>query len=321
MYKNSLHDHLREIANTLAILSAQVQELASLYELQKTQGEVSQDVVEQVPLMDLSGSGDSLATVEPKKNGEGVVADENPLERWLTKRGLEILARSRVRPEGDDLDPIVRQMGDHYADMASLRSFLAEIRRKQDSGEEFTLHMRGVRSEEIAKVTHIGTELYRLALLASYDYSKVSKRLRAAPARSGHAINFFTGQWFERYVFLKFNRIMREYNREFHALHGVQVQLPNGSGAELDWLFLPQGETVPIWIEAKTGNYQMHIHKYERMRGMLGLPISRSLLVVLGLDERTVGQLNRLHALTVVNETGLEHLLRDLVQPSNEVVD
>ncbi len=318
MHEHLFHVHLREIANTLEILATQVRELASLYEAQSSQGEASHALVAEASSAEASDLEEMMEIEEAiEENGLGVI----PLEEWLIKRGLEILAVRDIPPEGDILDPIVLRMGAHYADTPSLRTFLAEVRRNQDSGEKFTLSLKGVPGEEISTLIAISNELYRLALLSRHYYNRLEKALHAAPARSPNAINFFTGQWFERYVYLVFSQIMREHNRRFHVLHGVQVNLPNDRGAELDWLFWPEGETTPIWIEAKTGDYQKHVHKYERIRRMLGLPVSRSLLVILGLDERTVEQLNGLYGLTIVNEVGLRQALEDLVGSSGSNVN
>jgi hypothetical protein len=191
-------------------------------------------------------------------------------------------------------------LGERFDSLVSLHD---QIRRNLSTGSSFTLNLASSSQEEIANSTQLCTWLHRYAFLSSYKYNSHSKTIYAAPQRVGRVINFFTGGWFERFVFLKVSSLLSQNDLEYVHLANPQISLPNGDDFELDLLFLVRDE--PLWIECKTGDYQSHVAKYANIRPTLSISEERSILVILGTSDDLASQLTDLYDITVANENNL----------------
>ena len=138
------------------------------------------------------------------------------------------------------------------------------------------------------------------AFLSAYKYTKHTKTIYAAPQRVGTVINFFTGGWFERYIYFRIHSLLSQNRLEFTDLLNPQITFFNGDDFELDLLFLVGNQ--PLWVECKTGDYQAYITKYADTRKLLGVAKHRAILVIVDIPSDLTVSLTHLYDITVANE-------------------
>lgn len=243
---------------------------------------------------------------------------------WLASIGITV--KNYREPTATDavFDQLSLFLGDRFPSLARLHDL---IRQRLSTGEGFSLNLASRPQEEIANVTQFCSMLYSLAFLSSYKYNKSTKTIYATPQRVGKVINFFTGGWFERYVYLKIAGLFTRFGIPFSCLLNPQITFANGDDFELDLMFLVEDE--PLWIECKTGDFQCYITKYSDVRKQLWVPKSRAILAILGLADRLTSDLTNLYDVTVVNEStilegvctaiGRQDLLPEITSPSVEI--
>ena len=217
---------------------------------------------------------------------------------WFLSRGVKI--RNYKRREAADavFDKLALFLGSRYN---SLSRLYGVIKRSLSSSGNFGVNLSSASKEEIADSTQFCTMLREYAFLSSYRYCKSSKTILAAPQRDGKIINFFSGGWFERYVYQKIRFILSQNGLRFECLLNPQITLPNGNDFELDLFFLIAGS--PLWIECKTSNYQSYITKYSGMRKVFGIPKERAILIILDIPDNLTNSLTEIHDITVANES------------------
>lgn len=216
---------------------------------------------------------------------------------WLSSCGITVKNYKQQETTDAVFDQLAVFLGERFA---SLKRLHDQIRRHLSTGDSFTLNLTSSNQEEIANSTQFCTWLYQYAFLSSYRYDKYSKTLYAIPQRVGKVINFFTGGWFERFVFLKVASLLSQNGVSYVHLLNPQISLPNGDNFELDLIYLI--EDAPLWLECKTGDYQSYIAKYADVRPTLAIPKERSILVVLGISDELSSQLTDLYDIVVANE-------------------
>lgn len=170
--------------------------------------------------------------------------------------------------------------------------------------------------KEIQDITAFCQELKKYAFLQKYQYNKNSKTIYAAIQKNGNVTNFFTGDWFERFVYLKACALLDQEGFTYSSVVNAKVSLPNEDDFELDMVFLVNEQA--LWIECKTGNIGERINKYAELRRVFGLPQQRALIVNLGMpDDRAVG-LSSVYGITVTNHLNFLHHFRIALGVSNE---
>jgi len=216
---------------------------------------------------------------------------------WLASRGITVKNYKQQEKTDAVFDQLAMFLGERFA---SLKCLHDQIRKRLSTGDSFTLNLASSSQEEIANSTQFCTWLHQYAFLASYRYNKYTKTIYAVPQRVGKVINFFTGGWFERFVFLKVASLLSQNGMAYVYLLNPQISLPNGDDFELDLIYLV--EDMPLWIECKTGDYQTYIAKYANVRPTLAIPKERAILVVLDISDELSSQLTDLYDITVANE-------------------
>lgn len=217
---------------------------------------------------------------------------------WLIAKGITVKNYREQSAADTVFDQLAIFLGERFENLARVHE---SIRRSLSTGSSFTLNLSSSRQEEIADSTQFCTMLSSYAFLSSYKYNKYTKTIYAVPQRVGKVINFFTGGWFERYIYLRILSLLSQSRLEFTCLLNPQITFPNGDDFELDLLFLVDGQ--PLWVECKTGDYQAYIAKYSDARKLLSIPKSRAILVVLGISNDLTANLTHLYDITVANET------------------
>lgn len=216
---------------------------------------------------------------------------------WLIAKGITVKNYREQSAADTVFDQLAVFLGERFKNLLRVHEF---IRRNLSTGSSFTLNLSSSRQEEIADSTQFCTMLSSYAFLSSYKYNKYTKTIYATPQRVGRVINFFTGGWFERYIYLRILSLLSQNGLEFTCLLNPQITFPNGDDFELDLLFLIDDQ--PLWVECKTGDYQAYITKYSDTRRLLSIPKSRAILVILDIPNDLTANLTNLYDITVANE-------------------
>lgn len=226
------------------------------------------------------------------------VNDISRLMAFLASRRIAVKNILGGHENNETLDRIALFIGTRYN---SVKLILDTIKANMSAGRPFTLSLRNEPQQVIADTTQLCNTLYNIAFLTEYRYQKSpTRQLYATPSTSPRALNFYAGQWLERYVNTQVVSVLRKRGLEFSYLCNIQVSLPNGDDFELDMLFETQGEV--FWVEAKTGDYRRHIDKYSKVAKILGLDRSHTFMVLadsIVTDDRAK-DLSELFGMTVV---------------------
>ena len=223
--------------------------------------------------------------------------EQQQVIQWL--ESLDITVNNYNQPQSADYiyDRLTITLGDNYQ---YLEKLYQQIKRNLSTGGNFKLKLSGKNQQLICQNTSFCTQLYEYTFLSSYRYITATKTIVGAPNRKGEVINFFSGQWFERFVYLKVSQLLSYHEVDYQYLLNPEIITPEGNNFELDIVFLIEGE--PLWIECKTGQYQNYIHKYSQFRKTLKVNKERSFLVILGLSDRLASGLTEMYDLVVSNE-------------------
>lgn len=246
--------------------------------------------------------------------------EQQQIIQWL--ESLNITVNNYYQPQSADYiyDRLTITLGDNYQ---YLEKLYQQIKRNLSTGESFKLKLSGKDQQLICQNTSFCTQLYEYTFLSSYRYIATAKTIVAAPNRKGEVINFFSGQWFERFVYLKVSQLLSYHDIDYQYLLNPEIVTPEGNNFELDIVFLIDGE--PLWIECKTGQYQNYIHKYSQFRKTLKVDKNRSFLVILGLSDRLASGLTKMYDLVVSNENlfiqDINKILTTKLQPRTAVTD
>lgn len=235
-------------------------------------------------------------TANPPELESGFAGDPTPLLEYLGDRGITV-KKWREEEEGDDvLDQIALFIGERYS---SLRRVLDLIKRAMNAGDSFTMLLSTQTPEEISNTCQLCVRLHEIAFLSEYEYQRSPRRkLSARPNRIPKALNFFSGQWLERYV--KSRVLAETRSRGLHTacLMNPQITLPNGDDSELDILISIEGDVY--WFEAKTGDYQQYVGRYERLASILQVDRHHAHMVLTDVTAQAAAALSALFGMTVV---------------------
>ena len=216
---------------------------------------------------------------------------------WLRDKGITVKNYREQSTADVVFDQLAAFLGERFKNLSRVHEC---IRRSLSTGSSFTLNLSSGSQTEIADSTQFCTMLYSYAFLSSYKYNKLTKTIYATPQRVGKVINFFTGGWFERYIYLRILSLLSQNKLEFTCLLNPQITFSNGDDFELDLLFLVDNQ--PLWVECKTGDYQAYIAKYSDARKLLGIPKPRAILVILDISDDLTTHLTSLYDITAANE-------------------
>ncbi|WP_299756755.1 hypothetical protein [uncultured Chloroflexus sp.] len=250
-----------------------------------------------------------LAPTDPPTSLKQIIESANEAEEksalavydWLTAKGITVRNYREQRADDAVFDQLALFLGERFATLSRIHE---RIRRSLSTGNGFTLNLASQSKEEIADSTQFCDMMHSYAFLSSYKYNKLTKTIYATPQRVGKVINFFTGGWFERYIYLKIRSLLSQHGLPFTCVINPKITFPNGDDFELDLFFLVENQ--PLWIECKTGDYQGYIAKYADMRKkLLSIPASRAILVILAIPNDLTTNLTNLYDITVANETNV----------------
>lgn len=228
--------------------------------------------------------------------------DASPIEEYpfsvknhLMACSVYIKTLPQPEPADEVLDKLSNYLGDRYKQLSDL---LVLLKRHTQSGQRFTLSLKSMSQDAVSSNCQFCSFLHNLAMLTYYRYDRSPTFLiTAAPTTQPTFQKFINGHWLERYVR---SRVMTYESLIADCLMNPQVILPNGDDFELD-IFAVSKVGKPLWIEAKTGEYQTRIAKYGKLASVLGLKKDEAFLVVPDLSEKSCRSISAVNKLQVVN--------------------
>lgn len=252
----------------------------------------------------------------PEKKGEAEQMAQSLLLNHLQSRGIQIKHLPTPDPHDNVIDNLSLYLGENYA---ALDPLLTKIKRSMQTGGSITEDLRNRPPKDISINCQFCTKLYEVAFLAEYHYRRapfctIHARTTALPT----AKKFFGGQWLERFILQKVKSVHSQIASEisatlpFEFLINPQIVLPNSQDFELDVL-AAIGPQI-YWIEAKSGDYQQHLHKYSKFGRVLGLDVDHSFLVLTDASEALCRNLSSIYQLTVCNISQFEERLLSLAR-------
>ena len=242
------------------------------------------------------------------------------VDRFLESRGIKIKTKKPEDAADEIINKLSRFLGEHYP---ALRNILAKIKRSMQTGSMITESISSYSQKDISSICQFCSRLHSIAFLEQYKYFRSPNYLiRAKTATLPRAQAFFTGQWLERFTLHKLKSAHKTAQAELgNSVHldyliNPQVILPNGDDFELDIIALIGG--LPIWIEAKSGDYQQHVQKYSQLARIMGLDFRHSIMMLTDVVDDRCEALSSLFSMTVLNlntiEAFITQTLRDDLQ-------
>lgn len=244
------------------------------------------------------------------------VNDINPIFRFLADRNIQVKTFQTDEEIDDVLDNIALFMGNRYN---RIKKVYNSIKSKLNSGTGFRLDLKNATQEEVNYSCQLCNSLHQIAFLSEYKYFKSPQFLiNAKPNRIPTAINFFTGQWLERFIKTEVKNTIRKLERpvKFAYLTNPQIILPNGDDFELDVLFYIEDEI--FWFEAKTGEYQNYVDKYSRMAKLMQLDSKHAFMVLTEVNEPNCVALKKVFGMEVVNIESFSDKFQNAINHLNE---
>jgi hypothetical protein len=220
------------------------------------------------------------------------------LPAWLAQRGVTIQREKGPAMVEEALLPIASLIGGQYD---RVKLVVDALKRGNGEGTPQTVNLKDQPAVVVTSSVHLAHQLHQLALIEAFKYYRAPAfQLHLTASRLPVAINFITGGWLELYVRTVLLKALNEArpNAPFSLLENPQVTLPAGEDFELDLLLEVGGDVW--WIEMKTGGFQRHIAKYNRVSRLLRLPPSRCFMVLCEADAAVCSKLSSLFAMTVV---------------------
>ena len=241
-------------------------------------------------------------------------------EYFLESRGIKIKTKKPEDAADEIIDKLSQFLGGHYP---ALRNILTKIKRSMQTGVSITESISGYSQKDVSSICQFCSRLHDIAFLEQYKYFRSPTYLiKAKTTTLPRAQAFFAGQWLERFTLQKLKNahkiVQAELGNSVHLdyLINPQVILPNGDDFELDIIALIGG--LPIWIEAKSGDYQQHVQKYSQLARIMGLDFRHSIMMLTDVVDDRCEALSSLFSMTVLNlntiEAFITQTLRDDLQ-------
>lgn len=241
---------------------------------------------------------------------EPTIQDIESAIAWFASRNIAIEEHDFLELESDAvINHLALHLGKYYHHLLPI---YRQLKTKAISGEELKWNLRNKPEKDVSHITNFCALLHQNSFFSTYNYSKTTKNLKATIQKRGEIRNFFTGLWFERFIYQVVSQTIANQGLNFACLVNPHIQFTDENKFELDLFFLIEGE--PLWIECKTGrDYNVHLPKYSQLRDKLQIPKERAFLVVLGISEERAANLTNFWGMTVVNQDKfLQHITTEL---------
>lgn len=167
-------------------------------------------------------------------NSEGInkkeiipVNDINPIFRFLADKNIQVKTFQTDEEIDDVLDNIALLMGNRYNKIKKVYNM---IKSHLNTGTGFRLNLKNATQEEVSYSCQLCNSLHQIAFLSEYKYFKSPQFvINGRPNRIPTAINFFTGQWLERFIKTVVKNSIRKLETplKFAYLTNPQIIMPN----------------------------------------------------------------------------------------------
>lgn len=266
----------------------------------------------------INGNDNSTITNSEETNVQDIISvnDVNPIFRFLADKNIQVKTFQTDEEIDDVLDNIALFMGNRYN---KVKKVYNTIKSKLNTGTGFKLDLKNATQEEVSYSCQLCNSLHQIAFLSEYKYFKSPQFvINGRPNRIPTAINFFTGQWLERFIKTEVKNSIRKLETpiKFAYLTNPQIILPNGDDFELDVLFSIDEEI--FWFEAKTGDYQNYVDKYSRMAKLMQLDNKHAFMVLTEVNEQNCVALKKIFGMEVVNIEKFSETFQNSIRHLNE---
>ncbi len=222
-----------------------------------------------------------------------------PIMDWFDKKGIVLDVDPKTLNTQGFFDEVAVSLGENYELLKEVNDRIKKTQRKGYSS--ITLALSNYSQKEIQILTRYCKELYDFSFVAKYFYNKTDKRIHLTLQKTASVVNFFNGEWFEWFVFMKLLVLFYEKKIQFSALRSFKVHFPNEDKHEVDVFFLINNQT-PLFIECKSGEFRSTIEKYHKLRKRMGINKENFTMLVLGLSEEQAKGLTSMYDITFVTE-------------------
>lgn len=234
------------------------------------------------------------------KEIKDIFSNYKGIKKNLENKNIKI---KKVDEVIDEFDNIACFMGNKYN---LIKSIYILMKRDLNTKIGVKIDLKNKTQEEISAITNLCTKLYNIAFLEDYSYTKPFLYFRTGQIPLG--VNFITGIWFERYVYLTIKEMFTSNNiirDKYEILTNVHVILPDNNITELDILVYYNNKC--FWIEVKTGSYQKFVKKYSQLTTKL--KFNESFFIHVDIDMETANQLSKIMNMNVID---IQNLKKDL---------
>ena len=191
-------------------------------------------------------------------------------------------------------------LADHYR---HLEHFYKHLKRNQVLKKDLTHKSNSYNIKYIRKWSEI---LHKNKLIDGFE-SYNDNRMQVDIAEIHKATKFINGYWLEVYLRSELSQLFRQnLNRikSFDILAQVEVQMPDKKTSELDLLIMLNEKVY--WFECKSGHIGSDYYKlFKKHRRYLGLPRSRSFLLVPDMNMHQAEATDKKAGMTLLYATGL----------------
>ncbi|MBR4110555.1 MAG: DUF1887 family protein [Clostridia bacterium] len=217
------------------------------------------------------------------------------IQEFLKQKGYDVFYCTFI----EDIDPTMLMIANSIGKSYTLvEPFILEIKRNIDKPSQFTLRVKKYTQRSAGAICGLATLLKDHKLLRYYSYRKAPECLVIAkPENSGNIHNFYTGQWLEYYVANVVNTVLE--SREGYKSVTLNIKVKNRNCVEFEFDVMATLNNEIFWVECKTGEYNKHLPKYEKLARELGIPSNRMFLVVAVIDDETAKSLSNAHDITI----------------------
>ena len=267
-------------------------------------------------LQNINENNNSINSEEINEQEIIPVNDVNTIFRFLADKNIQVKTFQTDEEIDDVLDNIALFMGNRYN---RVKKVYNTIKSKLNTGTGFRLDLKNATQEEVSYSCQLCNSLHQIAFLSDYKYFKSPQFvINGRPNRIPTAINFFTGQWLERFIKTEVKNSIRKLETpiKFAYLTNPQIILPNGDDFELDVLFSIDEEI--FWFEAKTGDYQNYVDKYSRMAKLLQLDNKHAFMVLTEVNDQNCIALKKIFGMEVVNIEKFSETFQNSIRHLNE---
>ncbi len=156
-------------------------------------------------------------------------------------------------------------------------------------------------------------KLYGHSFFSKYAYLRNDKVIRLTLQQAPTIRRFFDGGWLEWLAFMTLLRRARQRGKSFSCARNVQIVFDNEDLHELDVVMLVNGQSQPICIECKSGEFRADIPKMVRLRQRIGLDRRHFIVCATELDPQQAAGMTAMYDLSFVTPEHLGELLESLL--------